>query len=67
MMGARAVLGFVVHRLEPLDEGPNLLHRAQALGLQCHAHPPSVEDSTPLRAHSALDSARMTNPVPPVV
>ena len=39
------------------DEGPNLLHCAQALGLKCHDHPPSVEDSAPLHAHVALDSA----------
>ena len=43
----RAILRLVVHRLRSLDEGPNLLHGAQALRLKCHDHPPSVEDSAP--------------------
>ena len=52
-----AILGLVGHRLGTLDEGPNLLHCAQALGVKCHDHPPSVEDSAPFHAHIALDSA----------
>ena len=52
-----AILRLVVHGLRSLDEGPNLLHGAQALRLKCHDHPPSVEDSAPAHAHIALDSA----------
>ena len=56
-VGGRAILELVVHRLQSLDEGPNLLHGAQALRLKCHDHPPSVEDSAPVHTHIALDSS----------
>ena len=44
-------------RTPPRRPEPAPLCCKQALGLQCHDHPPSVEDSAPVRSHLALDSA----------
>ena len=49
-------MGLVVHGRRTFDEGPNLLHCAQAPGLKCRDRPPSV-DSALVHAHVALDSA----------